>query len=70
MKNAWKAPVAGALLVLLTVTAYLPALRCGFVWDDDDHLTTNPAMTSVEGLKQIWSSLSVSSWARVSAGML
>jgi tetratricopeptide (TPR) repeat protein len=60
MKNAWKAPVAGALLVLLTVTAYLPALRCGFVWDDDDHLTNNPAMTSVEGLEQIWSSLSVS----------
>jgi tetratricopeptide (TPR) repeat protein len=60
MKNSWKAPVAGALLVLLTVTLYLPALRFGFVWDDDDHLTTNPAMTSVEGLKQIWSSLSVS----------
>src|SRR5258707_591590 len=60
MKNAWKAPLTGALLILLTVTAYLPALRCGFVWDDDDHVTNNPAMTSVRGLRQIWSSLSVS----------
>jgi tetratricopeptide (TPR) repeat protein len=49
-----------AVIVLLTVVAYLPALRCGFVWDDDDHLTANPAMTAPHGLRMIWSSLAVS----------
>ncbi|HUI07295.1 MAG TPA: O-GlcNAc transferase, partial [Verrucomicrobiae bacterium] len=51
---------AGAVIVLLTVVVYLPALRCGYIWDDDDHLTANPAMLSVDGLKQVWSSLKVS----------
>src|SRR5256885_17263498 len=51
---------AGIALLVLTVVVYLPALRAGFIWDDDDHLTNNPAMNSVEGLKQIWSSLAVS----------
>ena len=32
----------------------------GFIWDDDDHLTANPAMTAPHGLKMIWSSLAVS----------
>jgi tetratricopeptide (TPR) repeat protein len=61
MKNAWRSPGLGAaLIVLLTVAAYMPVLRGGFIWDDDDHLTNNPAMLSVDGLKQIWSSLAVS----------
>jgi tetratricopeptide (TPR) repeat protein len=61
MKNAWKSPGLGAaLIVLLTVVAYLPALRGGFIWDDDDHLTANPAMTAPHGLRMIWSSLAVS----------
>lgn len=47
-------------LILLTVMAYSAALRNGFIWDDDDHFTRNPAMVSVQGLKQIWSSLDVS----------
>jgi tetratricopeptide (TPR) repeat protein len=44
----------------LTVLAYSHSLRNGFIWDDDDHLTQNPAMLSVDGLKQIWSVLTVS----------
>lgn len=60
MKNAWRTYQASALIVLLTIVAYLPALRGQFIWDDDDHLTKNPAMLSVEGLKQIWSSLAIS----------
>ncbi len=50
----------GGIICLLTIAVYLPALRGGFIWDDDDHLTKNPAMLSTEGLKQIWSSLAVS----------
>lgn len=47
-------------MVALTVVAYLPALPGGFIWDDEDHLTQNPAVQSVGGLKQIWSSLETS----------
>ena len=52
--------MVAALIVLLTIVVYLPALRCGFIWDDDDHFTQNPAMTSANGLVRIWSSLAVS----------
>jgi tetratricopeptide (TPR) repeat protein len=61
MKEIWKTRGAGAvLIVFLSFVAYLPTLRAGFVWDDDKHFTSNPAMLSVGGLEQIWSSLAVS----------
>ena len=47
-------------LLALTIVVYWPVKQAGFIWDDDDHLTENPAMTSTEGLARIWSSLSVS----------
>ena len=43
-----------ALLILLTVLAYLPAIGAGYVWDDDTLLTANPQMHGIEGLSQIW----------------
>ena len=52
--------LTAAALVVLTIAAYLPALRNGFVWDDDDHLTQNTAVAAPDGLRQIWSSLRVS----------
>ncbi|MGA2139970.1 MAG: tetratricopeptide repeat protein [Verrucomicrobiia bacterium] len=47
-------------LVLVTFLAYQPVWHAGFIWDDDDHLTANPAMTAPDGLRMIWSSLAVS----------
>lgn len=47
-------------LVALTALAHAPALHNGFIWDDDDHFTENPAMTRPHGLLKIWSSLAVS----------
>ncbi len=47
------------VLLLVTVVAYFPVLRAGFIWDDDYHLTANPAMTARHGLKLIWTSLAV-----------
>ncbi len=44
----------GALLVLLTIAAYLPALRAGFVWDDDMHVTGNATLRTLDGLRRIW----------------
>ena len=45
----------GGLIVLLVFLAYLPALRGGFVWDDDSW-TTNlaPLFQNTSGLRLIW----------------
>jgi protein O-mannosyl-transferase len=48
------------VMVALTLLAYKPVWHAGFIWDDDDHLTANPAMTAPDGLRKIWSSLAVS----------
>ncbi|HTS19176.1 MAG TPA: glycosyltransferase family 39 protein [Verrucomicrobiae bacterium] len=45
------------ILVLVTFLVYRPSWNAGFIWDDDDHLTANPVMTSAGGLKMIWSSV-------------
>jgi tetratricopeptide (TPR) repeat protein len=48
-----------ALVVVITLS-YAPAFRAGFIWDDDDHLTHNPAVAASGGLRLIWSSLTIS----------
>lgn len=46
---------AGALLLLaLTCASYLPALRGGYVWDDEAHITQNRALWEPGGLARIW----------------
>ncbi len=45
---------AGALLVLAVCAVYLPALRAGFVWNDDTYVTDNPTLDGLAGLKLIW----------------
>jgi tetratricopeptide (TPR) repeat protein len=47
-------------LAVVTFVAYQPTWHAGFIWDDDDHLTANPAMTAPHGLRMIWSSLTFS----------
>jgi tetratricopeptide (TPR) repeat protein len=42
------------LLLALTVAAYVPALRAGFVWDDDVYVTANPHLEGPAGLRDIW----------------
>ena len=42
-----------ALLIAATVLAYIPALRGGFIWDDDGHVT-RPELRSWHGLWRIW----------------
>lgn len=41
-------------LVVLTVVAYAPALDCGFVWDDDNHVTRLEVLSKPDGLRDIW----------------
>lgn len=50
-----KARLAGGLILLLaTFAAYSPALRAGFVWDDDDYVENNAALRTLDGLRRIW----------------
>jgi protein O-mannosyl-transferase len=46
--------VQGALIVLFVFVAYFPALRGGFIWDDDAHISNNTALRSGQGLWNIW----------------
>ena len=48
---------SGALMVLLVFLAYSPALRGGFIWDDDRYVTNNPLLTAPDGLRRIWFSM-------------
>ena len=47
-------PAAGLLLVAITFSAYFPALGGGYIWDDDDYVTANDTLRSVQGLGRIW----------------
>ena len=58
---SWKrifqsAGLRGGLIIVLTIVAYLPAMRAGFVWDDDAHVT-KPELRSAHGLVEIWTRL-------------
>ena len=44
----------GGLIILLVFLAYLPALRGGFIWDDDYYVTQNPTLHDLGGLHRIW----------------
>lgn len=47
--------LAGALVILtVTVLAYLPATRGGFVWDDEEYVQENPLLHEPDGLWRIW----------------
>ena len=45
---------AAALILIMTVVAYWPAMRGEFLWDDGKNVSENPLLQSVHGLKQIW----------------
>jgi protein O-mannosyl-transferase len=51
----WTRPWLLALLLFaMAAAAYLPALRAGFIWDDDDYVTENLTLRSADGLREIW----------------
>ncbi|MGD1002881.1 MAG: tetratricopeptide repeat protein [Candidatus Brocadiia bacterium] len=41
-------------LVAVTLLAYLPAMRGGFIWNDDTFLTRNPLIKTPDGLRRLW----------------
>ncbi len=54
--NQWtRRAIPGALIVLATFLAYLPALRGGFVWDDDSWtIKLSGLFRNASGLLSIW----------------
>ncbi|NLG42934.1 MAG: hypothetical protein GX547_06785, partial [Phycisphaerae bacterium] len=48
---AWAAAV---VLMAVTVMAYVPAMRAGFIWDDDQYVHNNAAVRALDGLGRIW----------------
>ena len=53
MKNAWKTRGA-AVIILVTVVSYLPALRAGFVFDDFMFVRDNRIVKASDGLYRFW----------------
>jgi len=43
-----------AALIVLTVVTYLPAMRAGWIWDDDYYVTHNLNLRSAGGLHDLW----------------
>jgi protein O-mannosyl-transferase len=41
-------------LPVITLVAYLPAIRGGFIWDDDRHVWANHTLLNLRGLAHIW----------------
>jgi len=54
MKWAWKSAALGALIVLVTVLAFVPTLRAGFVFDDNSLIVENPIVRATDGLGRFW----------------
>ena len=50
----WRTAGAGLVIVAATLAAYVPALRSGYIWDDDQYLTENPLVQTPAGLRAIW----------------
>jgi len=50
----WQLAAKTVVIVVAVGLAYLPALRAGFVWDDEPLITANPLLQSFSGLAEIW----------------
>jgi Flp pilus assembly protein TadD len=49
--------VAPLALIAVTLLAYSPALRGGWIWDDDYYVTNNVTLRSASGLWRIWTEI-------------
>ena len=55
MKRCRKTLILWAgLIVLITLLAYIRAMRGGYVWDDETHVTHNLTLRTLDGLRKIW----------------
>ena len=52
--SSGKRTAAAVALLLALGLAYAPALRGGFLWDDDFYVSANPSLRDAGGLARIW----------------
>ena len=53
--TASKILLAGAIAIIgACILAYIPAIKAGFIWDDDLYVTENPLLTAPDGFHRIW----------------
>jgi protein O-mannosyl-transferase len=50
----WRVMGQAAVLILIILAAYIPALAGGFIWDDDSYVTGNVTLQNIDGLRRIW----------------
>jgi Flp pilus assembly protein TadD len=53
--SGWRLVTQVAIILGAVLLVYLPALRGGFVWDDEQLITGNPLLRTFSGLIEIWS---------------
>jgi tetratricopeptide (TPR) repeat protein len=46
--------VLACLLILMPLVAFIPAVRSGWIWDDDRYVTRNETLRDLDGLAKIW----------------
>ena len=55
MKSSQKTHIFWAgLIFLATMIVYIPAMRGGYIWDDDHYITENTTLRTSDGLRRIW----------------
>ena len=46
--------VGSFVLVTCVIAAFWPMVHAGFIWDDDQYVTNNVTLRSLDGLRRIW----------------
>ncbi len=49
-----KTPLCALLILTVVLIAYVPAMKGGFIWDDDSYVTGNETLRTPDGLSRIW----------------
>jgi len=49
-----RSALRAALIAVVVLIAYVPAMRSGFIWDDEWYLTDNPMIRASNGLYRFW----------------
>jgi tetratricopeptide (TPR) repeat protein len=71
MRSPDRKDVAAAFtIIVVTIFAYLPALRGEFVFDDELYITDNPLIKARDGLRRFWFSTEFSDYYALSNSML
>jgi len=53
MSKKWLC-LGACFIFLMTLVVYIPAMRAGFIWDDDAFITQNPLIKANDGLYRFW----------------